>query len=246
MFSQRSRESRTRTWWLSGAAVLAVVFCQGCLPVYWGGSPSTAKVRRRPRRRPGAGPRLDTVQLAGATGDELVVGPPPRMVSERYRSTTGKLQSAGPRCGLIAVTGRAADLLKAKDISPVLTTWGWQFEYQYETSPEGPVGLVEFIPLITGMEQGLPVVSVNVLFGLRTADDWEFALGPNVGPASKWETDPMSGEEQYAGQTVGIGLTAAVGRTFKAGPMNLPVNFAIVSNADGVRFSITFGWNMLQ
>ncbi len=130
--------------------------------------------------------------------------------------------------GLICVTGEAADKLKAGyDAGPLLTAWGWQWEYQYETSEDGPTGLVEFVPFIAGMEQGLPIPVANVLFGMRTATDREFAVGPNLSLS-------------------GIGLTVALGKTFRAGPMNLPVNFALVSNAEGVRYSITFGWNIRQ
>jgi hypothetical protein len=83
--------------------------------------------------------------------------------------------------GLIVVTGDAANELKAAyDADPVLTAWGWQFEWQYETSLGGPSGLVEFVPLVLGTEQGLTIPTANLLFGIRTAGDKEFAVGPNV------------------------------------------------------------------
>lgn len=113
------------------------------------------------------------------------------------------------------------------DPGPLVTAWGWRWEDQYETFEDGPTGLVEFIPIIAGMEQGLPIPAANVLFGMRSATGTEFAVGPNLSPG-------------------GIGLTVAVGKTYRAGPMNLPINFALVSNADGLRYSITFGWNIRQ
>lgn len=81
--------------------------------------------------------------------------------------------------------------------------------------------------MIAGMEQGLAIPTANILLGLRTANDNEFVVGPNVSPS-------------------GIGLTAAVGKTFHAGPLNLPVNLAVVSNGQGIRYSVTFGWNIRQ
>jgi hypothetical protein len=146
----------------------------------------------------------------------------------RPRSTTGRVCSAGPRVGLVVVAGQAADQLKAAyGADPVLTAWGWQWEYQYESTPGGPSGLVEFVPLLLGTEQGLTIPTANLLFGMRTAGDKEFAVGPNI-------TED------------GVGLTLAVGKTFRPGGMSLPVNFAVVSGADGVRTSITVGWNLRQ
>lgn len=269
MLGQMSRESRRQSGRLGIgrgllAAVSGAVMCQGCILAGWDGYARAGKPRQRYHLAPSqertaatAQAHVDTVDLAAAAGDEWAPVAPPvvsprRSTKAGARSLGGKLQSAGPRCGVIFVTGNAAKGLRAKGVDPVLTTWGWQFEYQYETSSEGPVGLVEFVPLLAGMEQGQAIPSANVLFGLRTAPGWEFVIGPNLGPASRQDTSPEP--EPYPGaptaesssQTLGIGLTVAVGKTFKAGPMNFPVNLAVVSNHDGVRYSITFGWNVRQ
>jgi hypothetical protein len=130
--------------------------------------------------------------------------------------------------GLIVVTGDAANELKAAyDADPVLTAWGWQFEWQYETSEDGPVGLIEVVPLIAGLDKGLPLPSANLLLGLRRSDGLEFSAGPNASPS-------------------GVGMTVAFGKTFQAGELNMPVNLAVVSNKSGLRYSVTFGWNLRQ
>lgn len=153
------------------------------------------------------------------------------------------IQSAGPRFGMIYVTGDAADALESKeDASPVLTAWGWQFEFQYETSPGGPTGLVELVPVVVGMDQGLFIPSMNVLFGLRTADDWEFGVGPNLGP----RVGPDEDEDGEPDVGFGVGLTCTVGKTFRAGELNMPVNLAAVLGGDGARVSVMIGWNMRQ
>ncbi len=141
-----------------------------------------------------------------------------------------RIQSAGPRVGLVIVTGNDAKTLKDEyDVAPVLTVVGWQFEYQYAAAEFGPVGLVEFVPLIAGMEQSQFIPTVNVLVGMRTASDNEFGIGANISP----------------GENV-VGLTVSVGKTFRADGMSLPMNFAVVSVKDSLRISFTMGWNMEQ
>ena len=139
---------------------------------------------------------------------------------------SGGMRSAGPRMGMVYVTGEAADQLEAAyGLGPVLTTIGWQFEYQYASVEGGPTGLVEFIPLVTGLESELSLVSMNVLFGVRSPTEWEFMVGP------------------YISET-GHGMTFAVGKTARMGRMAMPMNLGITGTAEGPRVSFTFGWNI--
>ena len=136
-------------------------------------------------------------------------------------------ESCGPRFGFVSVTGEAADQLAMIDADPVLTLWGWQFEFRYEAGEGGPTGLVEIIPLIAGMEQELFFPSLNVLLGLRTQQGTEICVGP------------------YISET-GRGLTFAIGHTVRQGRMSLPFNLGVTSTKEGVRTSFTFGWNITQ
>jgi hypothetical protein len=146
--------------------------------------------------------------------------------TERKVGPSWTAVSAGPRMGAVLVSGEAADALETEfDAGPVLTAWGWQFEYQYDASNGGPVGLVEIVPLILGLDQGLAIPTVNLLFGIRSPDKWEVVAGPNVSVG-------------------GVGMCFAIGKTYASGSMNMPVNFAIVSSDQGVRYSLTFGWNL--
>jgi hypothetical protein len=69
----------------------------------------------------------EVVMAAALTSDEIPVLPrvprtPPTM---RVR----KLESAGPRFGLIQVTGQAAETLSEEyGASSMLTGWGWQYD----------------------------------------------------------------------------------------------------------------------
>ena len=127
--------------------------------------------------------------------------------------------------GLVVATGEAADQLAAQGFDPTLSVLGWQFEMQYQGALGGPTGVVQFIPLVTGMEQELSLASLNILFGIRSVSDFEFAAGPYI-----------SG--------TGTGLTVAAGKTFRAGRMAMPVNLGYTSTREGPRISFTFGWNL--
>ena len=57
--------------------------------------------------------------------------------------------------------------------------FGYQFEKQYLN--EGNFqALFEFVPMITGLDQGKFIPSINFLNGIRNnTTGWEFAFGPN-------------------------------------------------------------------
>jgi hypothetical protein len=139
-------------------------------------------------------------------------------------------RSSGPRFGLIHVSGDAADTLEEEDMRPLLTAWGWQFEYAYQTSPNGMTGLVEIVPMIVGLEQSAVIPSLSVMFGLRAANDLEFGIGPNLS---------MTAEKE-----AGLGMAFGVGYTYRAERLNMPVNLVGVFNQDGTRIGISFGWNL--
>jgi hypothetical protein len=130
--------------------------------------------------------------------------------------------------GVLYVTGDAADTLKEDfDAGPLFTAWGWRFEYCYDIADADITGLVEIIPLVMGLERGLFLPSGTMLVGLRTANDWEFTAGPDLSSS-------------------GVGLAFAFGKTHRVGALNVPISFAIVSNDEGLRYSITIGGNLQQ
>ena len=76
-----------------------------------------------------------------------------------------------------------------------------------------------------GLEQGVVLPSVSWLVGLRTRTGAEFAIGPNLTPA-------------------GVALAFAAGTTFRAGVLNVPVNFAVVPSRSGMRVSVLSGFSL--
>jgi hypothetical protein len=136
------------------------------------------------------------------------------------------IQLSGPRVGITTILpGKTADALKEDlGMTPTFTQFGWQFEHQYFALENGVAGLVEFVGLIGGLEQGKFLPSASLLVGVRGASGAEFAFGPNL-------------------SLTGAGFVFAVGHTYKMGALNLPVNFAVVPSSNGLRMSLLFGFN---
>lgn len=143
-----------------------------------------------------------------------------------YSKIVTPLELSGPRVGFTFIApGETANDLKTEfDASPFITQFGWQFEKQYFALENGTAGLVEFVGLIGGLEQGLFLPSANMLIGVRSSTGAEFAFGPNISLS-------------------GAAFVLAVGHTYKSGNLNFPVNFAVVPSTKGVRFSLLFGFN---
>ena len=144
---------------------------------------------------------------------------PPRVAHE--------IDLSGPRFGLTMLGQASIDKLKENDIvvNPMITQFGWQFERRLFANKDGLTALTEWVPLISGLEQGVALPSLNWLVGIRTATGAEFGIGPNVTP-------------------LGVGLVIAAGVTVRSGALNIPLNFAVVSSKTGARVSIMTGFNL--
>lgn len=146
-------------------------------------------------------------------------GLPPRPVTA--------IDLSGPRFGLTMLSPGAVDALAEKDIivKPLVSQFGWQFEKRLYTNSEGMSALTEFVPLISGLEQGQFLPSLNWLVGVRGASGMEFGVGPNISP-------------------VGVGLVVAAGVTVRSGALNIPLNFAVATSKSGARVSILTGFTI--
>lgn len=187
-----------------------------------------------------------------------------------------RLRADGPRVGFTYYTGNIASILEADksvggfEAAPVMFQFGYQFEKQYLN--EGKIqGLFEFIPMITGVDQGYFIPSFTLLHGLRSnKSGWEFAIGPTIGLALKskgyydneniwrqesyWTNDtlnkgvknPFTVKERLDSRgdyTVNTGFVIAIGKTFKSGKLNIPVNMYCIPSKDSMRFGASFGFN---
>lgn len=136
------------------------------------------------------------------------------------------IRLAGPRLGFTVLSNRVVNKARAEgtDLNPFLTQFGWQFESRLFRLPNGMSGLVELVPLVGGLEQGLFLPSVSGLLGVRGAKGFEFGLGPNVTP-------------------LGASIVLAMGTSIQSNGVNFPINLAVVPGKEGVRASLLFGFN---
>ena len=146
----------------------------------------------------------------------------------RPRGVTDTVDMTGPRFGITMLNQESVDtLLEKKNISvqPMISQFGWQFEHRLYTNGDGVTMVTEWIPLLSGLDQGVALPSLNWLTGLRTAGGTEFGIGPNITP-------------------LGVGLTVAAGVTMKTGALHVPFNIAVGTSKSGVRVSFMTGFNV--
>ncbi len=182
-----------------------------------------------------------------------------------------KLNCSGTRMGAAFYTGDYAKLISAAknkggyDGYPAMYQFGYQFEQQYLN--EGNFqALFEFIPMITGLDQGLCIPSFTILNGLRNnRNGFEFACGPTffIGRmargyyqegewhlTSEWGNDSLRNpyEIVYRSDSRGLpqlstGFIFAFGKTIKSGNLNIPVNAYVIPHKDGLQIGVSFGYN---
>ena len=182
-----------------------------------------------------------------------------------------RLNLSGPRMGFTCYTGETAGILKASksqggfDAFPVMFQFGFQFEQQYLN--EGNFqALFEFIPMITGLDQGMLLPSFTIMNGLRNnKNGLEFGFGPTIYfykeasgyydenddwlLSNEWsgnsgtEPDIINRLDSRGNPRIASGFIFAVGKSFKSGKLNIPVNVYVIPNKNGIRFGASFGFN---
>ncbi|MFN3918329.1 MAG: hypothetical protein ACK4K0_11415 [Flavobacteriales bacterium] len=181
------------------------------------------------------------------------------------------LKLDGPRMGFTVLTGNTAEIFKSPESQggyngfPAMFQFGYQFEKQYLN--EGNFqALFEFIPMVTGLDQGIAIPSLTILHGLRgNKKGWEFAFGPTISLVRKSEgyydmdggwnrvrdyndTIPLAYHtvtrmDKFGDPTLTSGFVFAFGRSFRSGKMNIPFNAYVIPQKDGWRFGASFGFN---
>lgn len=175
--------------------------------------------------------------------------------------------------GVLMMTGDAADIFRAKeadggfDLYPVMFQFGYQFEIQYINEGDFQA-LFEFIPIITGLDQGKFIPSVSVLNGMCSSrTGLEFAFGPifygttksdgyyyndvwylkddmpdNIQPEDLPALEKrMDSRGSFAIETR---FVFAIGKTFKSGKLNIPINAFFIPSKEGHRIGISAGYNV--
>ncbi len=182
-----------------------------------------------------------------------------------------RLRSDGPRMGFTYFSGEIAGRLAESrsvggyEAQPLMFQFGYQFEKQYLN--EGNFqALFEFIPMMTGLDQGLFIPSVTIMNGLRNnKNGWEFAFGPTFSVVQEAKGFYAPGSERWTLRTqvdslpdgvelisrldsrgepsIQTGFVFAAGKTFKSGKLNIPLNVYVIPNNKGLRFGVSVGFN---
>lgn len=178
----------------------------------------------------------------------------------------------GPRMGATFTTGKTAKRMGADKndggfgMYPISSMFGYQFELQYLSSGDFQA-LVELIPALNGLESGYVVPSITFMNGFRfNKYGLEFGLGPvlrivQTAEGFYDETDnwhlaedlpegsnytlehAMDNRGEYG---VSTGLIIALGKTFRSGYLNMPVNFYFSPRKEGNIVGVTVGFNIAQ
>ena len=142
---------------------------------------------------------------------------------------------SGPRLGITGITPGLTQDAIAEEFNirtPAIMQYGWQFEKRFMDGGDLS-GLIEWVLLVGGMEQGMIIPSLSSLIGMRNHHGFEAALGPNL-------------------TMKGLSFVFAAGYNFRSGNLNLPVNISWVpshqspneTGKTGHRVSLMFGFNM--
>jgi len=184
--------------------------------------------------------------------------------SEINNPNVNRLNLSGPRFGFGMMFGRdAKDYQRPENqggwgMFPIASHIGYQFEVSYLN--QGNIqGLFEFITLINGIEQGSFIPSIAILHGIRSnKSGLEFAIGTNITAAKRsigfyndgaWKEGeaPDRSEKptlhRKGDLTVEGGLVLAIGKSFRSGSMNFPINLYTVLRKDSPRVGISIGFN---
>ncbi len=189
---------------------------------------------------------------------------------------TEKINLSGPRMGATFFTGEAATILAAPKSQggykafPLMFQFGYQFEKQYLAAGDFQA-LFEFIPMITGLDQGLVIPSFTIMNGIRANKrGYEFAFGPTFNLVQKdygyydnennwirrseWNAANLNSPnvvtpafeqrlDSRGDYTLGSNFVFGVGKTFRSGNLNIPVNAYAIPGRTGWRFGLSFGYN---
>ncbi len=140
----------------------------------------------------------------------------------------------GPRFGVTYIAGNTElwRELERQDVGRVVSQFGWHFERQVIPDGGGPQFVIQFLPMIAGVEYGKFVPGATLAMGIRMPQGWEFGMGPNV-VATKNEFDNAKARTS---------LIVALGKSFNYGGVSIPINLAVSTAPEGNRYSLIFGY----
>jgi len=217
-------------------------------------------------------------ELLDLPNDQLIV----QSLSNResYESAVNNpyyqtLNLAGPRMGYTFFTGDMAETIRAPKSEggyegyPAFFQMGYQFEKQYLNEGKWQA-LFEFIPMVSGLDQGLFVPSFTAMNGIRNnKNGLEFAIGPSVNISRETKAYDINGTwirrqdldvtnniydlskleskdvmDSRGGVKMKTYVVLAAGYSLKSGKLNIPINAFVIPSKDNVRYGFSFGFNV--
>ena len=175
----------------------------------------------------------------------------------------------GPRMGATYTMGETGSRMRDSrqyggyDMFAITSMFGYQFEKQYLSSGDFQA-LVESILSINGIESGKLIPAISFINGFRfNKSGIEFGLGPSFRLnqvaegyflEDKWirtsEVEEIPEDVRVVERLdnrgdlkLSLGLIVAVGKTFKSGYLNVPVNLFLMPRKEGSAVGISFGFN---
>ena len=136
----------------------------------------------------------------------------------------------GPRLGLTFLPNSPlADELEEIGVEPLMSQFGWHFEYQVAPEGGGPAFVVEMVPMIVGVEYGKLIPHGTLAMGIRFPNGFEFGLGPNL---------------LVTEDSLHTSLVIGLGKTINYSGVNIPLNLVYATNPQGPRVSFIFGYSI--
>ncbi len=165
--------------------------------------------------------------LAGPAAAQRTLDTPPLLV-ERNMS--------GPRFGLtyVWIKEELKDRLPPGEFHPVMSQFGWHFEHQITPEGGGPQFVIQFVPMVAGVEHGMFIPNATLAVGIRLPGGFESGIGPNI-------QFPKNLEFERGGEVTSA-LVVAVGKTFHYGGVNIPFDIVYAINPKGNRLSFIMGY----
>lgn len=141
---------------------------------------------------------------------------------------------SGPRFGItfVGVSPEIRERIPDGEFHRVVSQFGWHFEHQITPQGGGPQFLIEFVPMVAGVEHGEYRLNATLAVGVRLPEGWEAGLGPNLQFPRNLNFD----------RSTSSALLVAIGKTFDYGGVSIPVNIAYAFNRDGNRLSFVVGY----
>jgi hypothetical protein len=129
------------------------------------------------------------------------------------------LKLSGFRIGATYILGETGqnelrDAVNDSSAVPVISQFGWQFEWQYPSGVGGMAAVVEVVPLVGGLNLGTIIPSLTTIIGLRSGSGYELGGGPMVSLGHS-ENSPAFAS----------GFVVAAGKSISFGKLNVPFNF---------------------